>query len=206
MKKILLTCFEPFGGEVINPSEEAVKNVSAPLGCDVMKLRLPVAWGKSQKTLFDAIDYFSPDVVLMTGQAGGSSAVRIERVAINLCGAIKDEDGLYPAGSEVATELSVMEGAPTAYFATFDCKKIQNALKEENIPAVLSYSAGTYICNYIMFSALDRFACENRKAKAGFIHLPYADCQKSGVPSMGIDVMTRAIEIALAQIIQGENL
>lgn len=57
-----------------------------------------------------------------------------------------------------------------------------------------------------MFSALDRFACENRKAKAGFIHLPYADCQKSGVPSMGIDVMTRAIEIALAQIIQGENL
>ena len=185
MKKILLTCFEPFGGEVINPSEEAVKNVSAPLGCDVMKLRLPVAWGKSQKTLFDAIDYFSPDVVLMTGQAGGSSAVRIERVAINLCGAIKDEDGLYPAGSEVATELPVMEGAPTAYFATFDCKKIQNALKEENIPAVLSYSAGTYICNYIMFSALDRFACENRKAKAGSFTCLMRTVRKAGCRRWG---------------------
>ena len=206
MKKILITCFEPFGGEKINPSEEAVGKVSAPCGCELKKLRLPVRWGEAQKSLFDAIDAFLPDAVLMTGQAGGSSAIRIERVAINLCGAIKDENGLYATGGTEEAELPIREGAPAAYFSTLDCKKIQNALKAEDIPAVLSYSAGTYICNYIMFSALDRFACENRKISAGFIHLPYADCRKDGAPSMELDVMTRALEIALAQIILGEKL
>ena len=206
MKKILITCFEPFGGEKINPSEEAVGKVSVPRGCELKKLRLPVRWGEAQKSLFDAIDAFLPDAVLMTGQAGGSSAIRIERVAINLCGAIKDENGLYATGGTEEAELLIREGAPAAYFSTLDCKKIQNALKAEDIPAVLSYSAGTYICNYIMFSALDRFACENRKISAGFIHLPYADCRKDGAPSMELDVMTRALEIALAQIILGEKL
>ena len=201
MKKILITCFEPFGGEKINPSEEAVGKVSAPRGCELKKLRLPVRWGEAQKSLFDAIDAFLPDAVLMTGQAGGSSAIRIERVAINLCGAIKDENGLYATGGTEEAELPIREGAPAAYFSTLDCKKIQNALKAEDIPAVLSYSAGTYICNYIMFSALDRLASTESDVPAGFIHLPYADGQKSGSPSMGIDMMSRAIEIILAQMI-----
>lgn len=84
MKKILLTCFEPFGGETINPSAKAMKNVIPPFGCELIKLQLPVLWEGAEKLLFDAIDDFSPDSVLMTGQAGGTSAIRIERVAINL--------------------------------------------------------------------------------------------------------------------------
>ena len=201
MKKILLTCFEPFGGETINPSAKAMKNVIPPFGCELIKLQLPVLWEGAEKLLFDAIDDFSPDSVLMTGQAGGTSAIRIERVAINLCGAIKDEAGLYPGGSARPTELPAREGAPAAYFSTYDARKILDALKKENIPAGYSYSAGTYICNYIMFSALDRLASTESDVPAGFIHLPYADGQKSGSPSMGIDMMSRAIEIILAQMI-----
>lgn len=131
MKKILLTCFEPFGGETINPSAEAVKNVILPFGCELIKLQLPVLWEGAEKLLFDAIDDFSPDSVLMTGQAGGTSAIRIERVAINLCGAIKDEAGLYPGGSAKPTELPAREGAPAAYFSTYDARKILDALKKK---------------------------------------------------------------------------
>ncbi len=201
MKKILLTCFEPFGKETINPSAEAVKNVGTPSGCELAKLRLPVLWSGAEKLLFDAISDFSPDVVLMTGQAGGASAIRIERVAINLCGAIKDENGLYPGGSAKPTELPAREGAPAAYFSTYDAEKILDALKKENIPAAYSYSAGTYICNYIMFSALDRLASAEKAVPAGFIHFPYADGQKSGSPSMEIGMMSRATEIILTQMI-----
>lgn len=201
MKKILLTCFEPFGGEEINPSAEAVKKVIPPLGCELIKLQLPVLWKKAKELLFDAIDDFSPDAVLMTGQAGGTSAIRIERVAINLCGAIKDEAGLYPGGSAKPTELPVRDGAPAAYFSTYDARRIFDALKEENIPAGYSYSAGTYICNYIMFSVLDRFASTKSDVPAGFIHLPYAEGQKNGSPSMEIDTMARALKAVLAQMI-----
>lgn len=206
MKKILLTCFEPFGGEKINPSEEAVGSVKAPLGCELKKVCLPVSWERARRHLFAAIDSFSPDVVIMTGQAGGSSSIRIERIAINLCGAIKDEDGFYPGASELPAELPIREGAPAAYFSTVDCKRIQNALKKENIPAELSYSAGTYICNCVLFSALDKLACEGKNAAAGFIHLPYADCQGAGAPTLGVGVMARALETALTQIIMGGNL
>lgn len=206
MKKILLTCFKPFGGEKINPSEEAVGLVKAPLGCELKRVCLPVSWREAREHLFDTIDSFSPDVVIMTGQAGGSSSIRVERVAINLCGAIKDEDGFYPGMSKLPAELPIREGAPAAYFSTVDCKRIQKALKEENIPAELSYSAGAYICNCALFSALDKFACEGKNATAGFIHLPYADCQRAGAPTLGVGVMARALETVLAQIIMGEKL
>lgn len=201
MKKILLTCFEPFGKDSMNSSAETVKNVVQPSGCELVKLRLPVLWNGAEKLLFDAIDGFSPDAVLMTGQAGGASAIRIERVAINLCGAIRDENGLYPGGSTEPAERPVRKGAPAAYFSTYDAGKILDALKKENIPAAYSYSAGTYICNYIMFSALDRLASAESAVPAGFIHFPYADGQKSGSYSMGIDVMSRATETILTQMI-----
>lgn len=204
--KVLLTGFAPFGGDETNTSWEAVKRVVCP-EAKLSKQMLPVEWGTAAKTLFRAWDAFSPDAVLMVGLAKGSEALRIERVAVNICGAIKDSAGKYPDGSFTdMRETNVRDGAPAAYFATYNHSAVLDFLKAGNIPAAYSYSAGTYICNYVMFSALDRAARENPHTQIGFIHVPQVPLRQRGLPQEELSVITRGLELAVRHISLGGSV
>lgn len=202
MKKILVTGFEPFGGDLRNPSGEAVTALAQTQSYEMKKLILPVAWQRAFSEIEKVWDEWQPDALLMVGLAGGSSAVRVERVGINLCGAIKDIDGLYANGSaDRAEEQPVIEDEREAFFATYSAEKILNALRAAEIPSKYSFSAGTYICNELLYSALAKRKRESRDMQIGFIHLPYADGQKEGVPSMPFESMVKALEIVLSTLI-----
>ena len=202
MKKILVTGFEPFGGDLRNPSGESVTALAQTTSYEMKKLILPVSWQRAFPEIEKLWDEWEPDAVLMVGLAGGSSAIRVERIGINLCGAIKDIDGLYANGSaENAEERPVIEGEREAFFATYRADEILNALKEANIPSKYSFSAGTYICNELLYSALAKRNRESKDMPIGFIHLPYADGQKEGVPSMPLEDMVKALEIVLSVLI-----
>lgn len=196
MRKILITGFEPFGGEKINPSEKTVLSLNDFYGDDmIIKKILPVEWNVSQKMLYEAIDEYSPDKLIMVGQAGGDNCIRIERVGINICGKIADVNGNY-AGGDSAKETKIFDNGENAYFSSFDFDGILKKMNEEGIKARLSYSAGVYICNYVLYSALYKIKNENRKIDAGFIHVPYLEEQNKNC-FMEFDLMKRAIEIAV---------
>lgn len=201
MKKILVTGFEPFGGDLRNPSGEAVTALKTPENTEIRKLILPVSWKRAFPEIEKLWDEWKPDAVLMVGLAAGSAAIRIERIGINLCGEIADIDGLYPDGSaQPSGEYPIIDGEREAFFATYDHAEILSTLKKAEIPVKYSFSAGTYICNDLLFSSLAKANRESADMKIGFIHLPYADGQKEGVPSMPLDQMIRALEIALDEI------
>lgn len=200
MKKILITGFEPFGGDSRNPSGESVLALKYE-NAEIRKLILPVSWERAFPEIERVWDDWKPDALLMVGLAAGSAAIRIERIGINLCGEIADIDGSYPGGSaQPCGEYPVNENEREAFFATYDHADILRTLKAAEIPAKYSFSAGTYICNYLLFSALAKRNRENADMKIGFIHLPYAEGQKEGVPSMPLDTMVHALEIALSEI------
>ena len=200
--RILLTGFEPFGNDDYNPSAEAVERVSSIRGARIEKLILPVVWGTAFERMQTVWEDFSPDLVLMTGLAGGSDRIRIERVGINLCGAAKDSLGKYPNGSEdCAAERRISENGADAYFSTYDEKSILNALRSAGIPAGYSSSAGTYLCNYILYSSLEKISKEKRTIKAGFLHVPYANGMRENVPCLPIDIIVAALELALSNML-----
>lgn len=201
MKKILVTGFYPFGGDTRNPSGESVSMLQADKNIELRKLTLPVSWERAFPEIEKMWDSWKPDALLMVGLAAGSSAIRIERIGINLCGEIADIDGLYPGGfRQPSGEYPIIENEREAFFTTYRHDHILCALKSAEIPAKYSFSAGTYICNYLLYSALAKRNRENSDMKIGFIHLPYAEGQKEGVPSMPLDTMIKALEIAVSEI------
>ena len=145
--KILLTGFEPFGGETINPAKEAVKLVKKEIkGAQIVKCYVPVVFGKAIETVHEAMKKENPDVVLCIGQAGGRYEITPERVAINCDdGRIPDNEGNQPVDQPVFAD-----GAP-AYFSTLPIKKMVGYMKAANIPAAISNTAGTYVCNHLMY-------------------------------------------------------
>lgn len=195
--KILLTGFEPFGERTVNTSYEAVMRVRDADGFELKKACLPVTWGGAVEKLFSEIDGFRPDAIVLCGLASGAEAIRVERVGINLRGAIKDNDGLYPEG-DAPCESPIAVGGHDAYFSTFDCAKILGKLKDEGIPASYSFSAGTYICNLVLYSALKKNKDEKTDRKIGFIHVPDAtEFVGEGKRSMPLDAIVRAVGIAV---------
>lgn len=201
MKKILITGFEPFGDDTRNPSGEAVQALNAPEQYEVRKLVLPVTWKTAFPKIREVWDEWHPDALLMVGLAAGAKTIRIERVGINLCGATKDNDGLYAnASADIPAEASIIPGAPDGYFTTYNEKAIQEALSAAQIPAKYSYSAGAYICNYLLYSALHKCKTEGADMKIGFIHLPYAEGQREDMPSLALDTMVTALEITMTHL------
>lgn len=198
MKKILLCAFDPFGGEKINPALEAVKLVDVA-GVELEKCEVPTAFYRSVEVVVERIEKFKPDAILMIGQAGGRDKITPERVAINVSDAnIGDNEGNRPSDEPVAV------GAPAAYFSTLPIKGIVAALNAEGIPSAISNSAGTFVCNHLMFGVLNYIAERSLGAKAGFIHIPFLPEQvvgREGVPSLPLSVDVRAIEIAIGVII-----
>ena len=191
--KLLLTGFEPFGQESVNPSWEAVKAFPDMVeGVEVVKVRLPVTFKGAAVMLEQAIDEFRPDVVLCVGQGSGRYEINIERVAINMADSKKpDNDGYLPE------EMPMRAEAPDAYFSNLPVKRLVEALHEVGIPAVVSNSAGAYVCNTVFYTALHLAHHKYPDMRAGFIHIPYLPCQvveKSKQPSMATETVVQALD------------
>ena len=199
--KVLVTGFEPFGGEEINPSWEAVKRLPDEIdGAELIKRQLPVTFKGVREILPGLIVEERPDVVILTGQAGGRPNITVERVAINVMDStMPDNEGFAPE------DEPIFEGAPAAYFATLPVKAIVKALREAKIPAAVSNTAGTYVCNTAMFTALHTIAVSGMGTKAGFIHVPFIHEQalEKPRPSMALETITRAFEVAVKTSLRG---
>ena len=196
-KKLLITGFEPFGRETVNPSWEAVSRLEDRIGdMEITKLRLPVVFGRAAELTLEAARKLQPDFILCVGQAGNRAAVTPEVVAINLRDASMEDN----AGNRPEDE-SVIPGAPAAYFASIPVRGIVAALKEKEIPAALSYSAGAYVCNDLFYTL--RHCYEGTHVRVGFIHVPYLPGQGDGKgPVMELRTMVQALGIA-AETLKG---
>lgn len=204
MRTILITGFEPFGGESVNPSWEVVKRLDNAIidGCRVVAHELPCAFGESLRVLNAAIDALHPVLVLAVGQAGGRTDITVERVAINVDDArIPDNHGQQPV------DLPVVEGGPAAWFSTLPIKAMVAAMREAGIPASVSQTAGTFVCNHVMYGLLHKLG-RTSEVKGGFIHIPYLPEQAAahpGAPSMAAETVLQALEIALTAALRMDN-
>ena len=188
-KKLLITGFDPFGGETINPSWEAVKLLPEKIGPYVIhKMEIPTVFGVAAQKVLEKAKELQPEVILCVGQAGGRGAVTPERVAINLWDAnICDNAGNQPQ------EQTIVEGAPTAYFSTVPCKKMVEAIRQAGFPGAVSNSAGTFVCNDVLYTLLHHF--NGTAVRAGFIHVPYLPSQ--GTPNMELADIVKALTAAI---------
>ena len=193
MEKILVTGFEPFGGEQTNPSWEVANALPTVIaGRAVVCERIPVSFRRGPAAVLNAIRRENPYVVLCLGQAGGRAKVTPEFVGINYADArIPDNDGTQPQGMRLSA------GAPDAYFSTLPVRAMAQAMIDAGVPAAVSYSAGTYVCNAVLFSALHALATSHSAVRAGFVHVPYSPeqaCQLSkATPSLPIALVLRGI-------------
>ena len=197
MEKILVTGFEPFGGEKTNPSWEVASTLPATIaGHAVVCERIPVSFGRGPAAVLAAIRREDPSIVLCLGQAGGRAKVTPEFVGINYADArIPDNDGGQPRGARL------LEDAPDAYFSTLPVHAMARAMVDAGVPAAVSYTAGTYVCNAVLFSALHALAKSRPTVRAGFVHVPYSPEQvcrlPEATPSMPVALMRKAITSAL---------
>ena len=201
-KKILITGFEPFGKDTVNASWEAVSRLEDRIGdLEVTKLLIPTVFGEAAEKVLEAARELQPDVILCVGQAGNRTMVTPEMVAINLRDArIPDNGGRQPV------DEAVREDGPAAYFSSVPVKRMVAAIREAGIPAFLSYSAGTFVCNDILYSLLHLAARDYPAMKGGFIHVPYATEQTvdkpSGTPGMELGTIARALERAIGAVVE----
>lgn len=201
---VLLTGFEPFGGEALNPSWEAVRALDGERisGHVVAARALPVEFGRSLDRLRDAIDELSPRLVLCVGQAGGRAQLSLERIAINVDDArIPDNAGRQPI------DVPVVPEGPAAYFTGLPIKAMFSALHEAGFPAEVSQTAGTYVCNHVFYGLMHALHHRNG-VRGGFIHIPYAPGQAAhdpGAPSLPIDTVTAALRVAIATALACER-
>ncbi len=197
--KILLTAFEPFGGEPVNPAEEILRRIEAPAGAELQKLLLPTAFREAGALLAETLRRERPDALLSLGQAAGRAALSLERIGVNLMDAsIPDNRGFQPM------DEPVVPGAPAAYFSTLPVKKLAAAIREAGVEAAVSNSAGTFVCNSVLYTALHLAAAELPALRAGFLHVPalpeQAARMKPGTPSLPLADMLRGVEAALAAL------
>lgn len=193
--KILITGFDAFGGEKINPASLILDRLPDEIdGNKVEKLIIPTAFFKVADLIERKIVDLRPDIVISIGQAGGRSDITVERVAINIADAsIADNDGKKPIDEKIRWD------GENAYFSTLTIKALVENLRKNNIPASVSNSAGTFVCNFVMYNDL-YFASKYKNISAGFIHVPYLPAQvidKKGMASMSLDEMVRAVEIII---------
>ncbi len=202
MGKILVTGFEPFGGERNNPTERLAKAFDGREigGFEVVGRIFPVSYRRVGKRLSETLAAVKPDAVIATGLWGGRTDVTVERVAVNVMDArIPDNDGFRPK------DAAVVKGGPAAYFSTIPCDRILVDLRKAGVPATLSYSAGTFICNALLYLLLDQAGKRSAPMLAGFLHVPNdplsvttgAGSYGMSKPSMSFDTLERAVSIAV---------
>ncbi len=199
--KVLVTGFEPFGGENINPAYEAVQLLPNEIdGAQIIKLEIPTVYEKSGEIVTAKIKEYMPDIVISVGQAGGRGAISIERVALNLRDAsVADNDG------NIYTEKRIKEDGDDAYFATIPIKAMKDKVAQNGIPSEISLSAGTYVCNDVMYTTLYELKKSYPNIKAGFIHVPYDIGQVASkaraFSSMPIEYIVKGLQFAISAAI-----
>jgi pyroglutamyl-peptidase len=202
--KLLVSAFDPFGGDVVNPALEAVKLLPDRIGAvEVVKLEIPTVFRKSIDRLVAAMEKEKPDAVLCVGQAGGRFDVTPERVAINVDDArIPDNEGNQPVGP-------IYGDGDAAYFATLPIKAMVKKIREAGLPSSVSNSAGTFVCNHIMYGLLYHIARSFPRIKGGFIHVPFIPAQvvnrPAPAPSMALADIAKALGEAVKAIGETEE-
>ena len=197
--KVLLTAFDPFGEDKVNPALEAVKLVPSKIGTvDIVKLEVPTVFRKSIDKVVEAMKEEKPDVVLCIGQAGGRFDITPERVAINVDDArIKDNEGNQPVGP-------IYEDGENAYFATLPIKAMVQKIRDAGLPSSVSNTAGTFVCNHLMYGVLYHIAKSFPSIRGGFIHVPFIPAQvvdrPSPSPSLSMDDIAKGLEEAIKAI------
>ena len=194
--KILVTGFDPFGGETVNPAWEAVSRLPAETGgAEIVKLQVPTMFGRAPEAVLREVERLRPDAVVSVGQAAGRTAITPERIAINCEEAsIPDNAGFQPAGGPV------VEGGPDGYFSLLPVKEMAAAIQASGLPGKVSNTAGTYVCNHLMYHILH--ACHTRYPgmRSGFIHVPCIPEQQAGHPewfALPLEEIVRGLTAAL---------
>lgn len=194
--KILVTGFDPFGGETVNPAWEAVSRLPAETGgAEIVKLQVPTMFGRAPEAVLREVERLRPDAVVSVGQAAGRTAITPERIAINCEEAsIPDNAGFQPAGGPV------VEGGPDGYFSLLPVKEMAAAIQAAGLSGKVSNTAGTYVCNHLMYHILH--ACHTRYPgmRSGFIHVPCIPEQQAGHPewfALPLEEIVRGLTAAL---------
>lgn len=202
--KILVSGFDPFGGEKVNPAIESVKRLpDSILGAEIIKLEIPTVIGKSIKKIEEAVELHKPDVVISVGQAGGRTDITVERVGVNVDDCrIPDNEGNQPIDEKIVKD------GPDAYFVTLPIKAMVEYIQKKGIPASVSNSAGTFICNHVTYGVSHLAKTKYPKMRTGFIHIPFLPEQvlnKKGMPSMELDVIVKGLVAAIEAVIQTDE-
>lgn len=202
---VLLTGFEPFGGETVNPSEQAVRALEGRTlaGRRVATAILPCVFGLAHTVLLQHLRKHRPSLIVCVGQAGGRAEISLERIAINIDDArIPDNAGARP------TDRPVVPGAPTAYWSTLPIKAIVDALQSQGLPAGVSQTAGTFVCNHVFYGLMHALR-RRTGARGGFVHLPFLPEQAARLPqrppSLPFDQIVRALEIVVTTALTAKN-
>lgn len=199
--KILVTGFDPFGGEGRNPSAEVAERLPERIaGAEIVRVILPTVRYKAPELAWEAVQAHRPDTVLCVGQAGGRAAVTVERVAVNVDDyRIPDNEGNRPVDEPVAP------GGPDGYLTNLPVKAMVEAIRAKGVPAEMSLSAGTFVCNHLLYSLRHRLEREYPGTGCGFIHIPWLPEQvldRPGQPSMPLELSLRAVEAAIEAIVK----
>ena len=202
--KVLITGFDCFGGESINPALEAVKKLPDTIeGAEIIKLEIPTVFRKSSEKIEENIIKHNPDIVLSIGQAGGRFGITPERVAINIDDArIEDNEKNQPI------DVAIFEDGENAYFSNLPIKAMVKEMNETGIPASVSNTAGTFVCNHVMYGILYMIDKKYPNIKGGFIHVPYLPFQvvnKPNTPSMSLLDITKGLEICIKAALTNNN-
>lgn len=194
MKKLLITGFDPFGGESINPAWEAVRLLPDVIrDFELVKLEIPTVFGAAAQVVIDKAEEIHPDAIISVCQAGGRAAVTPEMVGINLrYASIPDNMGALPC------DIPIAEGGPAAYFSTLPVRAMAKAICDAGLPGAVSYSAGSFVCNDVLYSLLHHF--DEAAVRAGFIHVPFLPEQTVDKPSLPLDKTIAALCAAIEVI------
>ncbi|MCM2535916.1 pyroglutamyl-peptidase I [Neobacillus pocheonensis] len=205
MKRVLVTGFDPFGGEAVNPALEAVKQL-AGIVTETYELNvceIPTVFYKSLDHLARAIAETKPDIVICVGQAGGRSDITVERVAINVDDArIPDNESNQPIGT------AIVEGGPVGYWSTLPIKAMVKEMNDKGIPASVSQTAGTFVCNHLFYGLMHQLASMNNAIIGGFIHIPFLPEQgvkNPGQPSMALETVVNGLKVAIEAAVTVEE-
>lgn len=205
MNKVLITGFEPFCQDGVNPSQEIVRRLDhvRTSQYEVTALELPCVFHDAVDRLIQAIQQHNPQIVICLGQSKGRSAIAVERVAINVMDAIIPDNQAYQP-----IDVPIVEAGPVAFWSTLPIKAIVAKLQSQGIPAVVSQSAGTYVCNEVFYRLMHWAAANQPQLRAGFIHVPALPEQvipTAGIPSMHLELLVDGIRLAIQATIENEE-
>lgn len=198
MKPVLITGFEPFGGDEVNPSQEIAEALDGRVIADraIIGATLPCVFGKSRQELVRLLRAHQPGVVICLGLAGGRAEITPERVAINV-----DDARMPDNAGEQPIDVAVVRSGPAAYWSRLPIKAIVAELRARQIPASVSQTAGTFVCNHVFYGLMHLLRWQ-RPVRAGFIHVPRRTGMKTSAPTLPLATMVEAITIAVETTVQ----